>query len=221
MSTANAYAFWWLLRGATARGAGTAVARGATAGGAIAAEESAAISATRSAGSSARYCVRPSSATACDFTNGANAMRAVENAVGPGYRVRQTQRSGVFEIIDAAGKVVDIVEAIDRLSQNRETNFEQFIPPPTKESIIIYNPVDREMYFRVKGGGGPWFDVTVPQSGWAQVNGMRGVQFEIEIISRHDQTGQTMTVRQSFWPGRNLAYYRDQNQGGIWLLAEQ
>lgn len=216
----DANAFWWLLRGAAARGTGSAIARGAATTGAVAADEAAALSAVRSTGSAGRFCVRPINATACDFRAGTSAIRAAEDAVGSGYKVRPTNRPGLFEILDAAGKVVDFLEVIDKFSHDQAAPLQEYIPIPTADSIVIRNPVAREMYFRVSGGGGPWLDFAVPPNGWANVNGLRGVPFDVEITSQSPTTGQFVTVRQSIWPGRELIYIVDQGSG-LWQLAER
>ena len=102
----QAQAFWWLAaRAAAGRSAvGTVARAGAGAVGAVEAQSALA--------AGARFCLRPVRASSCDFRVSASAMEAVSSAVGPGYRVRQASRPSLFEVIDAAGTVVDIIQAV-------------------------------------------------------------------------------------------------------------
>ena len=100
----DANAFWWLFRAASAR---TAVGAGVRGGAGIAsmAEAEATIA------SGARFCVRPVGATACDFRASGSAIEAVSRAVGPNYRVRQTARPTIFEVLDATGNVISTIQS--------------------------------------------------------------------------------------------------------------
>ena len=101
----DANAFWWLVRAGAGRSAvGTAARAGVGATGALGAE-------SPFAGAS-RFCVRPVGAAACDFRASSSAIEAASRAVGPGYRVRSTHQPSIFEILDAAGNVVSILQAI-------------------------------------------------------------------------------------------------------------
>lgn len=101
----EASAFWWLARAAAGRSAvGTAARAGAGVVGAIEADSALA--------AASRFCVRPVGAAACDFRASSSAAEAASRAVGPGYRVRSTTRPTIFEVLDAAGNVVSIIQAI-------------------------------------------------------------------------------------------------------------
>lgn len=98
----DATAFWWLVRAGATRGAVGAGVRTGAFGVATEAEVAAA----------SRICVRPVGAAACDFRAGRSAAEAASRAIGPGYRVRATERPNVFEVLDAVGNVVSMIEAI-------------------------------------------------------------------------------------------------------------
>jgi hypothetical protein len=80
--------------------------------------------------SGARFCVRITKAPGCHYRKADSAQRAVEIAFGPPNRVRKTDKPNVFDIIDAAGTLVDIVEVLDRESpQNDPAALEPYTPP--------------------------------------------------------------------------------------------
>lgn len=105
----DASAFWWLFRAATVRPAVGVAARagvGATSAGVGGLHaESAIVGASR-------FCVRPVGAVACDFRAATSGSEAANRAVGPGYRVRATNQTSIFEVLDAAGNVVSILQSV-------------------------------------------------------------------------------------------------------------
>lgn len=127
----DAAAFWWLLRaGATRSAAGVGVRAGAA--GAAAAEVEAASIASR-------VCVRPVGAVACDFRAARSTSEAASRAVGPGYRVRATERPNVFEVLDAVGNVVSLIESISTESDPSIANAPAYQPDPKVHSMQEYS----------------------------------------------------------------------------------
>lgn len=125
--TCDANAFWWLARAAAGRSAVGAAAR--TGVGAIGALE-----AESALTAGARFCVRPVGAGACDFRMSSSAIDAASRAVGPGYRIRPTPKPTIFEVIDAAGTVVNIIQAIGTDADSAIAALPQYQPqlnPPT------------------------------------------------------------------------------------------
>jgi len=118
----DAAAFWWLLRaGATRSAAGVGVRSGAA--GAAAAEVEAASIASR-------VCVRPVGALSCDFRTARSTADAASRAVGAGYRVRAADRPNVFEVLDALGNVVSLIESISIETEPSIANAPSYQPDP-------------------------------------------------------------------------------------------
>ncbi len=119
----EANAFWWMLRG-------------------LAAREVAATATT-----AARFCLRPVGRAACDLRAASSASEAVSSAVGPSYRIQATNRANVFQILDAAGNVIDLIEAADRFADQSVANLPQYVPSavpkdqesPTKNYQLRHN----------------------------------------------------------------------------------
>lgn len=134
MSDANA--FWWLLRGASARSAAGVAARGAVGAGTVA-ESAEAMALSRKLAASARFCIRPVGEVACDFRSAATPTAAIRGAVGPQYGVRNSRTPTTFEILDAAGNVISIIEVLDRQSHPDFDELPAYFPPP--EAVIQNN----------------------------------------------------------------------------------
>ncbi len=134
----EANAFWWLLRAAAQRGVPVAslnsVRSGAAAGTGLGSTELALLRGT----SLGRYCVRPVNSRYCDYRIANSAQQAAEQSLGSQYQVRQAQRSGVFEVVDAIGKTLDVVEVLDQVNQHQypqidATNYGSYIQRSTQE----------------------------------------------------------------------------------------
>jgi hypothetical protein len=142
----NAYAYWWFVTGNVGRAAVTTGARSAAVGAATAsgaahagrtasAEAAAARAGTAvrtspslvsGSGSLAnRYCVRPLHGRLCDWRVEKSAFDAASSAVGPNYRVERTKRPNVFDVINAAGTLVDVIQAVDALTDPSVRNHVQ------------------------------------------------------------------------------------------------
>jgi hypothetical protein len=114
-------AFWWLLRAAGTRTVAGTAARGAGAAATVGTGETLAMNA-------ARFCIRPKGAATCDFRAASSGAEAVANAVGSGYRVRPTSRPTLFEVLDAAGNVVSLVEALSNETHPEIDQMQQHEP---------------------------------------------------------------------------------------------
>ena len=148
----QADAFWWLVgtnaaRTAATTGARTAVAGAATAGAtatanagrltaaeAATARSGAAVSGSSRTLSSAntaqslvnRYCVRRlNERNDCDWRVEERAYDAAAKAVGSRYRIAPTSRPMIFEVIDAVGTVVDVIQVINSLDDPSVVNAPQ------------------------------------------------------------------------------------------------
>ena len=122
--TTDASAFWWLLRTGAARGAAGAGVRAGAVGAATEAEALAA----------SRICIRPVGNAACDFRTARSTAEAASKAVGPGYQVRPGNRPNVFEVLDAAGNVVSLIEAISSDNDPNIVNAPEYHPNPQLSS---------------------------------------------------------------------------------------
>jgi hypothetical protein len=134
MSTsALAFPWLWFGRGAASTGARAGAAASVTEGAAArsvgqisnASRQAAAIGRASSAAN--RYCIRSiNDRRYCDWHTAERTHDAVSRAVGSNYKVLPTSQVGVFEIIDAVGTVIDIVEAISEASDPSVTGTPQY-----------------------------------------------------------------------------------------------
>jgi hypothetical protein len=69
-------------------------------------------------------------AAACDFRAGRSVADAASRAVGPGYRVRPTDRPNVFEVLDAANNIVSLIEAISPDTDPQIASAPEYRPDP-------------------------------------------------------------------------------------------
>ena len=119
--TTESQAFWWLLRAAGTRTAAGAAGRGA-------ATAATAVGGEAMAMGAARFCVRPRGAATCDFRAASSGADAVASAIGPNYRVRPTNRPSLFEVLDAAGNMVSLVEALSNETNPEVDQMQQHEP---------------------------------------------------------------------------------------------
>lgn len=111
--TSEAHAWvWFSLRAGATRSAATTGARAAAAESTALRGVGGAARATANINPVVRYCVRQKSAQQCDFHFESSAYDAAAKAVGPRNRIFPTGDAGVFQVIDAAGTIIDIIEAL-------------------------------------------------------------------------------------------------------------
>lgn len=76
----------------------------------------------------ARFCVRPLQATACNFRNAASAREAAASALGPRYRLRSTNNPSLFEVLDSANNLINVIEVLDRQTHKEIDDMPIFMP---------------------------------------------------------------------------------------------
>jgi hypothetical protein len=124
---ADAYAWGWLaLRAGATRGAAVSGARAAGAEGTALRGSTGAARAAASAGQAVRYCVRPKNAAQCDFHYEKTAYDAAAKAVGPRNTVVPTGDVGVFQVIDAAGTLIDVIESLSEAMDPSTSRLPQY-----------------------------------------------------------------------------------------------
>jgi hypothetical protein len=218
----DASAWWWLLRGATARGAtaGTVARGAAAAGGGTAAEAASALSYSRSAAGAARFCVRPVNAAACDLRNASSAAEAVQSAVGGGHRVRSTNRPSIFEVLDAAGNFVGLVEAVDRTSDSEVAQLPQYANEQPTIPIFVHNKYPQSIFIRARGENCDFSEFRVEGQSRMDISCSNSNTYFVEIYTTDPRTGERYEVRQRLSAGGHYGLVLDGQYSSRWHLVQ-
>jgi hypothetical protein len=220
-SVAEANAFWWLLRGATVRGAATTAARGAAvAGTGSAAESTAAFAYSRPLAAGARYCVRPVGAAACDLQNARTASDAAQAAVGSQYRIRATNQVDLFQVIDTVGNIVSLIEAVDRAGNSGVEELPQYVPPNAGSPVFIHNRTQLQLGLSIRGESCSESSQILAYPGTrTDVNCLGASRYFVEI-STTDYSGQRFDITQNLPAGRHFELILGDGNPRVWQLSE-
>lgn len=215
----DAQAWFWILRGAAARGTATTVTRGAAVAGSTTAGEAVAGFATRPIATAGRYCVRPAGATACDLHNATSARSAAQQAVGSGHTVRPGSRPGLFEVLDAAGNIAGIVEAIDRQGNPEVATLPQYVPEPQGMPVFIHNRSGQRLFYRIRGENCQFNELWVDPNMRSDISCPSSSTYFVEISTTVDGSGQSSESRQQINAGQHYVFVLAGWQPAIWQLA--
>ena len=180
---------------------------------AIASARSAIASGSAGATRAGRFCIRQTGAKTCDFRNGNNAYETARTTVEPRFSVRRTRSPTLFEVIDAVGNVLDILEVIDRFSDPSVDQVPQAAPPPSADSMLVHNRTGQVLQWRVYGVGCPWTPLNHPANAWAHVHCPASQRFVAEIDMHGPLYNQVITRRYELASGIE---YELQMQGGTY-----
>lgn len=216
----DAHAWWWLLRGLATRGAPRALVRSApkTPPAVPASKSTEAFAYARPLASGARFCVRPVGASACDMHNNATAAGAVQQAVGGGYRLKPTHRPGVFEILDLAGNVVDLVEAIDRSSNQEVAKLPQYVPETRTAPVFIHNPSQHRLHLKVRGEKCAFEQIAIEPSMRADIYCPGSRTYDVEIFTSNRASTELHAVRQTISAGGHFDLSATDSSPRVWQL---
>jgi hypothetical protein len=216
---ADAQAFWWLLRGAVGRGTVGTAARGAAGAGA-AAESAGAFAYSRPLASGARFCVRPVGAPACDYHSANSAAEAARGAVGPSYRLRQTRSPSLFEVLDAVGNVISVVEVLDKNAESGIATLPQYVPPSAGREVYIHNQSNMQLALSIQGNTCTWSEIFVQPASRTNVNCPDATVYFVGINTTDPNSGQVVSIRHEIFPGRHYILGLTQGYPSVWQLFD-
>jgi hypothetical protein len=216
---ADAQAFWWLLRGAAGRGAVGTAARGAAGTGA-AAESAGAFAYSRPLASGARFCVRPAGAAACDYHSANSALEAARGAVDPSYRLRPTRSPNLFEVLDAVGNVISIIEVLGKNTDSSISNLPQYVPPSEGREVYIHNQSNMQLALSVQGNTCTWSEIFVQPASSTSVNCPDAAVYFVNINTTDSNSGQVFSIRQEIFPSRHYILGLTQSYPSAWQLYD-